>query len=152
MHSTTSEPQSGGDGNPYATPTADFYEPRLSISDRVGIAFSASPEKFEAVGRVMAEWELLRIPYNLLMLLAASMGISLGFSVFDSLARVLVGVVECVLFANTCFLLGHFAAGYATWLGFHRPWMTYSLFVLGTLFATGMSFLASMEPFSELHF
>lgn len=144
--SPPSEPRSAdGDnpaGNPFASPARPEPLVRRDVRTVIWDAVRPTPEKYVAVGRTVVVWELLRIPYNGLMLIAAAAGMVLALPV--SLVQwepIALQLLDWALYSNACFLLGHFVAGYATWLGVHRRWMTYVVFGLGTSYAAGVAFL-----------
>lgn len=154
MHSTTSEPHSVDDGNPYAAPAAAPNRTPLTLGERIGSALAASSEKYEAIGRAMVKWELLRIPYNMILLVPTSVGAWMLYEArrkmflpqdASILNEVLLSVFRWYLFANLCFLLGHLFEGYPIWL-YGRPcnrWVTVLLFVGGTAVASYGAFEAT---------
>lgn len=116
--------------NPYQTPAADLPERAAA-----GLATGGPLAPWQ---RVLRNWELLRIPYNLLV------GLTGIASVLPQAGKLLhpgplIGLVFYALGANFCFFIGPAIELYLAWIGVRNQRVRWVLFAVGTLLAMALT-------------
>jgi len=122
--------------NPYRTLAEVFRE--AGLTDEM-----VSPHA--RVGRIVATWELLRIPYNVVLCVVAAMAGLAAWSAWGthpSLGELATGAIG----ANVCFCAGPVANAYASWIGLRSPLVTWLLFGAGTLLAMAITAMVVAYP------
>lgn len=123
--------------NPYSPPSFD-ESPETSDS----LVESASSPSLASIARpTFLAWERLRIIFVVVL---GMLTLVLAGPTLTKL-RVLVLVVEGAFVANICFFAGPIVETYVRWLGYHRRWVRWLLFVGGTIL-TAMLAVAAMAP------
>jgi hypothetical protein len=95
---------------------------------------------------VLIRWELLRVPYNMILVIAVVAAVSAwptqpwGHSIFWG--RLLLAAMA----ANVCFCAGPAFDGYLTWLGLSRWWSTATIFAVGTTLAVTLAYSIVSSP------
>jgi hypothetical protein len=119
------------DSNPYAPPSSAIQERATKPDD-------------SSEFRHFLRWEKLRLFYNAILLIETFL-ILMSFS---PKARLLSSIFPCLglaFLANVCFCLGPVLDGYARWIGLRHGIVTGLIFVLGTLLAILLTFIAVLS-------
>ena len=120
--------------NPYTSPQSG---PRTTPLDDA----SADPAvlRLARIGEVALAWEKLRLPYNLMLAVAALVAV-LNFNA-GLLAdpRALADMLLAALAANACYCAGPLVEGYVTWFFGPVPWLRGVVFVVGSMGAMGLT-------------
>jgi hypothetical protein len=128
--------------NPYASPTAT-HDHVPQVGD------TAAPVDWKSI---LWRWEVLRIPYNLIVGIAGLLSLAL----FPPIPwyELLAGVVLYGVGANACYLLGPAVELYINWFMdiwgrrllsdkatklIRSKWLTWSLFFVGSLFSVALT-------------
>lgn len=103
----------------------------------------ASPIVGDASAReVFLAWERLRVPYNLLLLVATCFALPFAWADWVQPRRVFLGLVFGAIVANVCFCAGPCAEGLLHLLGARRNGARICLFAAGTLFSLLLAMFA----------
>ncbi len=114
--------------------SANPYVASLANSD-ANAEPDAKRSVIEEIRKIFVSWELLRIPYNIILIAltlvlaiqgSAEIFVSPGFWMF---------AIQGALVVNICFMAGPVAESYLRWLGIQVSGLRASLFILGTLFS-----------------
>jgi hypothetical protein len=120
--------------NPYQTPMN-------------GESPAVAPPVFrDATAReVFLAWEKLRLPYNLVLLMATCFALPFAWADWVQPRRVFLGLVFGAILANVCFCAGPCAEGYLHLLGARGSGARIGLFAAGTLFSLLLAMFAILS-------
>jgi hypothetical protein len=112
--------------NPYASPTDESAPLSQAMRDR----------EFCSARGVFIAWEKLRITYVAVLALVTVLILEICGRLT---ARILFVIVEGALVANVLYFAGPAVEAYLRWLGYHRQWPRWLMFIAGTLLSIALT-------------
>ena len=125
--------------NPYSLPTSNTTISCEPSTVESGVSIVAMAKS------VFIAWEKLRIAY-VMLLGAFTMMLSIPGVIYNGshllTLRGLIMIAEGAIVANVCYFAGPIIETYVHWLGYHRKWVRWFLFVGGTILTVVLAFFS----------